>query len=116
MVPESGIPESEPTLDLASLLEFTQQFFVAVSRVLDLFDTSFIKERIPTWVEDPMRSQWPDYALFYLVYAIGAQVRARGNADNRTAERYFSLGRHHVTQNFVDDLSLVTVQAFCLIT
>ncbi|KAH8591215.1 hypothetical protein B0O99DRAFT_460758, partial [Bisporella sp. PMI_857] len=111
---EYDVPEGEPTLHLATLYEFAQLHFMAVSGLLDLFEASFIVERIPAWVEDPMRSQWPDCVLFYLVYAIGAQVRARGRSDDAIAERYFSLGRHILTQNFMDEPNLVIVQGSCL--
>ena len=62
-----------------------------------------------------MRSRWPDCSIFYLVLAIGAQARARDYADDLIAEQYFKLGRSHALMTLVDDPSILTVQAFCLI-
>ncbi len=63
-----------------------------------------------------MRSRWPDCSIFYLVLAIGTQARALDYADDFIAERYFKLGRNHALMNLVDDPSILTVQAFCLVT
>lgn len=109
-------PESIPSLSLSDVSELTKQFFIAVSGVLDLFNPSFITDRLPAFVEDPGRAQWPDCALFYLVLAIGAQVRASNTTHNHAAELYFNLGRHYVTRSLVDEPILVTVQALCLVS
>ena len=110
------IDDDEPALELSNVLDLARQFFIACSGALDLFDSSFIIEQIQIWVQDPKRSQWPNRSIFYLVLAIGAQARARGYADDHAAEHYFGLGRQYATTDLVDDPSLLTVQAFSMIT
>lgn len=115
MIQDDGPEKIELTIDLGNTLDLVRQFFIACSGALDLFDSSNMVEQIQAWVKDPMRSQWPNCSIFYLVLAIGAQARARGHEDDHAAEHYFRLGRQHATTNLIDDPSLVTVQAFSLI-
>jgi hypothetical protein len=115
MIQNTHIGDSEPTLNLSNALELTRQFFLACSGALDLFDSSFIVEQIQAWVQDPMRCRWLDCSIFYLVFALGAQARAHGSADDHTAEHFFRLGRQHATMTLVDEPSLLTVQAFTMI-
>ena len=110
------IDNDEPVLELSNVLDLARQFFLACSGALDLFDSSFIIEQIQIWVQDPKRSQWPSRSIFYLVLAIGAQARARGHADDHAAEHYFGLGRQYATTDLVEDPSILTVQAFSMIT
>jgi hypothetical protein len=115
MVQNTRIDDSEPSLNLSHTLDLTRQFFLACSGALDLFDSSLVVEQIQVWVQDPMRSQWPNCSIFYLVLALGAQARAHGYADDHTAEHFFRLGRQHATMTLVDEPSLITVQVFTMI-
>ena len=108
--------DSEPALDLSNALELARQFFIACSGALDLFDSSFIMEQIQTWIQDPKKCQWSNCSVLYLVLALGAQARAHGSADDHKAEHYFRLGRQHAMTNLIDDPTILTVQAFSMIT
>jgi hypothetical protein len=110
------IDNDESALELRNVVDLTRQFFLACSGALDLFDSSFTLEQIQIWVQDPKRSQWPSRSIFYLVLAIGAQARACGHTDDHAAEHYFGLGRRYATTDLVEDPSILTVQAFSLIT
>jgi hypothetical protein len=116
MIQDTRIEVTKPALDLTNASDLAGQFFLACSGALDLFDSSFIVEQIPVWLQDPMRSQWGNCSIFYLVLALGAQARARGDEDDYAAEHYFRLGRQHAATNLADDPSLLTVQAFSMIT
>ena len=102
--------------DLNEALDLIREYAVTVSGALDLFDVTYISDDIHAWLEDPMRSSWPNCCIFELVLALGAQARARDHLDDCFAEQRFVQGRNHATKYLVDDPSLITVQAFSLIT
>lgn len=105
-----------PLPDINEALDLMRDYFVAVSGALDLFDVSTVTADIHDWIAHPMRSKWPNCSIFYLVLALGAQGRGGGLVDDRNAEQYFTQGRSHATVHLVDNPSLSTVQAFCMIT
>jgi hypothetical protein len=102
--------------DLNESLSLIKEYAVAVSGGLDLFDEASISENVHAWLDDPIRSRWPNCSIFHLVLAIGAQARARGYQDDHFAEQQFIQGRDHAMKSLIDDPSIVTVQAFSLIT
>ena len=106
-----------PTLpDLNEALALVREYAVAVSGALDLFDEAYISHNIRAWLGDPISSGWTDCCIFHLVLALGAQARARDYRDDWLAELHFAYGRDLAMKHLVDDPSLITVQAFSLIT
>lgn len=68
------------------------------------------------WVADPNRRNRIESPVIYLALAIGAFASASDAYQDDIAERYFNYGRQLSFLRLLDDLSLATVQAFCLIT
>lgn len=108
-----GHPEPKPALSEAK--ELVQQYLAATSGVLDLFDPVDIVEHLSAWSNDASTETDFTSSIYYLVLAIGAQVRP-GDGDQTLAETYFSRGRQLVASNFMDDPSVFTIQSYALIT
>jgi hypothetical protein len=109
----SGYPELKPRLLEAK--ELVEQYLVATSGVLDLFDSFDIKEHLLAWSNDASKETDFTSSIYYLILAIGAQVRP-GDGGENLAEAYFTRGRHLVASNFMDDPSVFTIQSYALIT
>lgn len=107
-------PETQP--ELATCLHLARQFELAVSGVLDLFDGSWLEDKMTAWVADPNRRNRIESPVIYLALAIGAFASASDAYQDHIAERYFNFGRQLSFVRLLDDPSLATVQAFCLIT
>ena len=106
----------EPSLDLGDSLALADQFFLVASGIIDLFDPSWLTDELPTWIADSSRRAKLKSPTIYLALAIGAQGRARDESDEMIAEQCFGYGRQLAVLTLMDDLSLLTVQAFILIT
>lgn len=109
----NGRPEPKPSLSDAK--DLAQQYLVATSGVLDLFDPVDIVEHLSAWANDTSKETDFTSSIYYLVLAIGAQVRP-GEGGETLAEAYFTRGRHLVASNFMDDPSVFTIQSYALIT
>lgn len=105
--------ERQPSLSEAK--ELVQQYLVATSGVLDLFDPVDIVEHLSAWANDASKETDFTSSIYYLVLAIGAQARP-GDGGENLAESYFTRGRHLVASNFMDDPSVFTIQSYALIT
>ena len=103
---QPGLPEAK---------ELAQQYLAATSGVLDLFDSVDIMEHLSAWSSDASTETDFTSSIYYLVLAIGAQVRP-GDGGEKLAEAYFTRGRHLVASNFMDDPSVFTIQSYALIT
>jgi hypothetical protein len=111
----SGLPQWTGSQDLPAQLrpsaeesmELVHQFFLATSGVIDLFDAGDLP--------NPSGENEFTNSIFYLVVAIGAQARRTGNDDD-LAELYFNHGRQLAMLSFMDDPSVLTIQAYSLIT
>jgi hypothetical protein len=106
--------EPQPNLMTASLL--VDQYMLAVSGILDLFDRSWLADQLPAWVADPSRRRMPNSPLIYLALAIGALSNSQNNEDEKLVEQYFGYGRQLATARLMDEPSLLTVQTFVLIS
>jgi hypothetical protein len=112
-----GVPTgyTEPKPSLPEAKELVQQYQAATSGVLDLFDPTDIVEHLSAWANDTSKETDFTSSIYYLVLAIGAQVRP-GDGGENLAEAYFTRGRHLVASNFMDDPSVFTIQSYALIT
>ena len=106
---------SEPKPGLSEVKELVQQYLAATSGVLDLFDPVDIEEQLSAWSTDESTETDFTSSIYYLVLAIGAQVRP-GDGGEKLAEACFTRGRHLVASNFMDDPSVFTIQSYALIT
>jgi Fungal specific transcription factor domain len=106
---------TEPKPSLSEAKELVQQYLAATSGVLDLFDPVDIMEHLSAWANNASKDTDFTSSIYYLVLAIGAQVRA-GEGGENLAEAYFTRGRHLVASNFMDDPSVFTIQSYALIT
>lgn len=106
----------EPLLNLEEALSLIDQFFHIASGMMDLFDPACLTDELSNWIEDPSRRERPKSPIIYLAVAIGAQGRARDESDEILAEECFGYGRQLATFTLMDDPSLLTVQAFILIS
>lgn len=106
----------EPSLSLEDATSIAHQFFLVASGIIDLFDPPWLIDELPTWIADSSRAEKPKSPIIYLALAIGAQGRARDEADDAIAEQCFGYGRRLAVLTLMDDPCLLTVQAFTLIT
>jgi hypothetical protein len=106
---------NEPKPNLSEAKELVQQYLAATSGVLDLFDPTDMVEHLSAWANDTSKETDFTSSIYYLVLAIGAQVRP-GDGGENLAEAYFTRGRHLVASNFMDDPSVFTIQSYALIT
>ena len=95
--------------------DLVQQYLLVSSGVIDLFASEEIMTHLATWVNDSGAETDFNSSIYYLVLAIGAQVKY---LDDRAdlAELYFNRGRQLVVSNFMDDPSVLTIQSYALIT
>ncbi|KAJ9653299.1 hypothetical protein H2198_007488 [Neophaeococcomyces mojaviensis] len=93
--------------------ELVNNYIMAASGVVDLFDKADIMQHLGSWTEGSAVSSNSTDSIFYLVLAIGA--RNRGSEDDDIAELYFTKGRDLAVSSFMDDPSVLTVQSYVLI-
>ncbi|KIV91916.1 hypothetical protein PV10_06407 [Exophiala mesophila] len=103
-----------PKPSLAEAQDLIKHYLLASSGVIDLFDPDDITDHLCTWTTDANSETDLNSSIYYLVLAIGAL--ARSPADLDTAEFYFSRGREIGVSRFLEDPSVLTVQAYALIT
>lgn len=106
----------EPTLSIEDAISIAHQFFLVASGIIDFFDPPWLTDELSTWVADSSRREKPKSPIIYLALAIGLQGRARDEADDVIAEQCFGYGRQLAVFTLMDNPSLLTVQAFTLIT
>lgn len=114
MVPMTAGTDQLPLMfeDVKSL---AHQFLLATAGLTDLFDLSTFFQELEGWVNNGLRDLDHKSCIFYLVIAIGAQV-SLSNGQQELAELYFSRGRQQAFYTFTEAPSLMTVQAYTLIT
>ncbi|KAL5345270.1 hypothetical protein ACLOAV_009640 [Pseudogymnoascus australis] len=106
----------DPKPNLMTALLLVDQYMVAVSGTLDLFNRSWLADQLPAWIGDSTRTRLPNSPVIYLALAIGALSKSQNYEDEELAEQYFGYGRELATANLMDEPSLLTVQAFLLIS
>ena len=112
---------------LGEARDLVRHYLLASSGAIDLFDGEEITGEICTWCEqrgsggEEKDGEEMKGSIYYLVLAIGAQVRngteKKGReGESSQAERYFWRGRELVASSFMDDPSVLTIQSYALIT
>ena len=108
----------------AEARDLVRHYLLASSGVIDLFHGEDVTEEICAWCQqrgEEKDGEEMEGSIYYLVLAIGAQVRngteKKGrDGDSSQAERYFWRGRELVASSFMDDPSVLTIQSYALIT
>lgn len=103
-----------PKPSLAEAQDLIKHYLLASSGVIDLFDPDDITDHLCTWTTDANSETDLNSSIYYLVLAIGALTRSPADLD--TSEFYFSRGREIGVSRFLEDPSVLTVQAYALIT
>lgn len=94
--------------------ELVRQYLFASSGIIDLFDPADVMAHLSHWVGDTLADTDLNCSIYYLVMAIGAQVRPDSGMED-AAERYFDHGRKLVMASLLEEPSTLTIQASCLI-
>jgi hypothetical protein len=94
--------------------EMVRQYLLASSGIIDLFDPADIMAHLSQWVVETSDEPDLNSSIYYLVLAIGAQVRPDSAAEDK-AEQYFDHGRTMVMAGLLEEPSTLTIQASCLI-
>lgn len=90
---------------------FFQQYTVAVSGLIDLFERDELMSEISSWATGAVaRPHESAAAVFYLVLAVGAQE----NQDAK-AEAWFTYARDVLLKHLANSMNVSTVQGFALI-
>ncbi|PLN82840.1 phospho-3-sulfolactate synthase-domain-containing protein [Aspergillus taichungensis] len=108
---QSGSLVPPPCQDEAQRL--AQQYVLATSPLLDLFDLDEFYSRLAGWVENPSGDEDTVSSIFYLVMAIGAQT---SDINQTVAEQYFVSGRQLAFSAFTETPSIYTIQSYVLIS
>ena len=109
---------------LSEAKDLVRHYLLASSGVIDLFDPDEVVEELCAWVQQKgEEKEGEDFngSIYYLVLAIGAQVRYgtthnEKKGESSQAERYLWRGRELVAGSFMDDPSVLTIQSYALIT
>ncbi|KIX92967.1 uncharacterized protein Z520_11240 [Fonsecaea multimorphosa CBS 102226] len=112
--PPTPAQSQHPKPSLTEAQDLIKHYLLASSGVIDLFDPDDITQHLCAWTCDPTAETDFNSSIYYLVMAIGALTRSASDLDQ--AEFYFSRGREIGVSSFLEDPSVLTVQAYALIT
>ena len=106
-------PPQKPSHDEA--MYYARWYLLATNFLVGLFDETELHHSMSAWLGSMADGldQDPRSAIFFLVFAIGAQTCP----DNRDdiAEKYFNYGRFLTASTLIDDPSIPAIQANTLI-
>jgi hypothetical protein len=118
VIPPHKVPtpaqSQHPKPSVADAQDMVKHYLLASSGVIDLFDPDDITDHLVTWARDSTAETDFNSSIYYLVLAIGALTRNSHDFD--LAEFYFSRGREIGVSSFLEDPSVLTIQAYTLIT
>ncbi|EXJ93937.1 hypothetical protein A1O1_02330 [Capronia coronata CBS 617.96] len=114
--PPTPLQSQHPKPTQADAQDLIKHYLLASSGVIDLFDPDDITEHLCAWTNDPTAETDFNSSIYYLVMAIGALTRGANDADLDQAEFYFQRGREIGVNSFLEDPSVLTIQAYALIT
>ncbi|EXJ75723.1 uncharacterized protein A1O5_00230 [Cladophialophora psammophila CBS 110553] len=103
---------AKPSFDEAAYL--IRRYIMATNCVLDLFDESDLLDNLASWLDSESAPTSILSAIYYLVFAIGAQTCPEDK--DALASAYFDYGRYLTASYFMEDPSIPTVQAYAMIT
>lgn len=106
--------QPSPTFSLAEATHLIRRYFLATNGILDLFDEEELLKDLPGWLEKERGSEDVLHAVYYLIFAVGAQ--ASSEDMDELAETCFSYGRYFTFVTLSEEPSMCTVQVYALIT
>lgn len=110
------LPDMSPLdLDHEECVRLSQQYLLATTGLIDLFDVPTYFRSLSSWTANKSRDTDVKSSIFYLVLAIGAQVSSP-DGDQTLAEKFFLRGKHMAFMTFTDAPSLLTIQSYLCIT
>lgn len=112
-VARPGSADQSHTLSvpLQEVRPLVQQYLVAVSGLVDLFEHDELMGEISSWATGAITHPHESAAaVFYLVLAIGAQ-----ESDEGKAEAWFTCARDMLLKHLVNSMNVSTVQGFALV-
>jgi len=110
--PDSADQPQSTSVSLHEVQPLVQQYTVATSGLVDLFEHDELLSEISSWATGAIaRPHESAAAVFYLVLAIGAQ-----EGHELKAEAWFTHARDVLIKNLVNSMNVSTVQGFALIT
>ncbi|KAH6614884.1 hypothetical protein C7974DRAFT_55611 [Boeremia exigua] len=110
--PGSADQQHPLSVSLHEVGPLVQQYTVAVSGLVDLFEHDELMGEIRSWATGAIaRPHESAAAVFYLVLAIGAQ-----ESHEIKAEAWFVYARDILLKNLVNSMNVSTVQGFALVT
>jgi hypothetical protein len=109
--PGSADQQQSLNIPLHEVRPLVQQYTVAVSGLVDLFERDELMSEISSWATGAIaQSNESAAAVFYLVLAIGAQE----NQDIK-AETWFVYARDLLLKHLSNSMNVSTVQGFALV-
>ncbi|OCT52788.1 fungal specific transcription factor domain protein [Cladophialophora carrionii] len=118
VIPPHKVPtpaqSQHPKPTVAEAQDLIKHYLLASSGVIDLFDPDDISDHLLSWARDSTAETDFNSSIYYLVMAIGALTRTSSDLDQ--AEFYFLRGREIGVSSFLEDPSVLTIQAYTLIT
>jgi hypothetical protein len=105
----------EPLIASSEVAALGKQFFLATAGAPRPLQSASTMECLNLWIADPLRANRPDNPALSLLSAIGSQARAQGPLDEHMARCDFEHGQNQIKSRLLGDLSVLTVQAHCLI-
>jgi hypothetical protein len=110
----SPLQSQHPKPGPSEAQDLVRHYLLASSGVIDLFEPDEITEQLCAWTtRDPAAETDVGSSIYYLVMAVGALTRDAGDLDQ--AEFYFMRGREIGVSSFLEDPSVLTIQAYALI-
>lgn len=115
--PPTALQSQHPKPNPAEARDLIKHYLLASSGIIDLFDPDDITDHLCAWTAEADADNTDfNSSIYYLVMAIGALHRSADDADLDQAEFYFQRGREIGVTSFLEDPSVLTIQAYALIT
>lgn len=109
--PGSAGQQHSLSVSLHEVQPLVQQYTVAVSGLVDLFEHDHLLNEMSSWATGAINQAHESAsAVFYLVLAIGAQ-----ESHEAKSEAWFSYARDVLLKHLVNSMNVSTVQGFALI-
>jgi hypothetical protein len=109
--PGSADQQQSLSVSMQEVRPLVQQYSVAVSGLVDLFDHNELLSEISSWATGAIAHPHESAAaVFYLVLAVGAQENQEAKA-----EAWFTYARDILLKHLVNSMNVSTVQGFTLI-
>lgn len=100
-----------PALELFELTSLVDEYFVATTGLVDLFERGELAPSLQSWMNRTNITSEVVSATYFLVLAIGSQEK-----DDAMAESWFTVARDALLVNLCGSMNVATVQGFALVS